>query len=252
MVTGSLTSPHTVELYDFGVAGGVLYLAMELLEGLTLQALVERFGPLEEARVAYFMRQACHSLIEAHEGGVVHRDLKPANLLVSRAGRDLDFLKVIDFGLVKEMAMGPGKRRLTGAESGQELTALGARPGTPGYMAPEQIGGSPIDQRADIYALACVAYFALTGKPVFVATQEAQLMFAHAEADAEPPSQRLGRPVHAGLEALIMRCLAKNPLKRPQSMLELDEALAELRFDEPWSPARARKWWDERGGFPES
>jgi serine/threonine-protein kinase len=229
----------------------MVYLAIEMLEGLTLRALVERYGPLDEARVAYFMRQACHSLVEAHEGGVVHRDLKPDNLLVSKAGRDLDFLKVIDFGLVKELASGPSKRRLTGPLGGAELTALGARPGTPGYMAPEQIGGSPADQRADIYALACVAYFALTGQQVFVGSDSSQLMFAHLEGDAQAPSARLGRPLHAGLEELVMRCLAKNPLKRPQSMLELDEALAELRFEPPWTPARARRWWAERGGFPE-
>ncbi len=253
VVTGSLTSPHTVDLYDFGVAGGMFYLAMELLEGLTLRQLVERHGPLDEARVAYLIRQACHSLIEAHEGGVVHRDLKPDNLLVTRAGRDFDFLKVIDFGLVKELVGGPGKRRLTGQEGNLEpLTAYGARPGTPGYMAPEQIDGSGIDQRADIYALACVAYYALTGQPVFLGNEEAQLMFAHVEGEVEPPSARVGRPLHAGLEEVIMRCLAKNPLKRPPTMEALDEALAELRFDPPWTPARARKWWDERGGFPES
>jgi serine/threonine-protein kinase len=247
MVTGNLTSPHTVELYDFGVEGGVLYLAMELLSGMSLKAMVESHGPLEEARVAFLIRQACSSLVEAHEGGVVHRDLKPENLFITRAGNDYDYLKVIDFGLVKELAQGPGKRRLTGhAIEAVQLTALGARPGTPGYMAPEQIGGSVVDQRADIYALACVAYFALTGQPVFEGTEDAQLMFAHAAVDAERPSERTGRAMHQGLEDVIMRCLAKNPSARPASMQALDDALAALEFPSPWTHVKARAWWSER------
>lgn len=247
MVTGNLTSPHTVELYDFGVEGNTIYLAMELIEGMNLYELVQKHGPLEDARVAHLLRQACHSLVEAHEGGVVHRDLKPENLLITRAGRDHDFLKVIDFGLVKQLAQGPGKgRALTGRQNVTNLTALGARPGTPGYMAPEQIGGSVVDQRADIYALACVAYYALTGKPVFEGSEDAQLMFAHMEVDADRPSDRIGRPIHQGLEDLVMRCLHKNPLKRPPTMQALDEELEQLRFDPPWTQARAREWWSTR------
>ncbi len=245
ITTANLTSPHTVHLYDFGVEGRTFYIAMELLEAVSIAALVERFGPLEEARVAFLLRQACHSLIEAHDHGVVHRDIKPDNLLITRAGRDPDFLKVIDFGLVKELA-GARKRGSTG-RSGRavQLTAFGARPGTPGYMAPEQASGAGVDERTDIYALACVAYFALTGQPVFEGTQDAQLMFAHMQVEPEPPSARLGRPLHAGLEAVVMRCLAKNPAERPETMIELDRALAALSFDPPWTQERARQWWDE-------
>jgi len=249
IITGNLNSPHTVELYDFGVEDKTLYLAMELLEGMDIRSMVERYGPLADARVAFLLRHACHSLIDAHESGVVHRDIKPENLFVAKIGRDADFLKVIDFGLVKELAKGPGKQRsLTGMAGAVQLTAFGARPGTPGYMAPEQIDGSgAVDQRADIYALACVAYYALTGMPVFEGSQEAQLMFAHVEVDPERPSDRVGRPIHQGLEDVILHCLSKNPLKRPPTMLALDDALAELTFPEPWSQAKARDWWKSQG-----
>jgi serine/threonine protein kinase len=245
MVTSSLTSPHTVDLFDFGVEGATLYLAMELLDGMSLLELVEKHGPLAEARVVYLLRQACHSLIEAHEMGVVHRDIKPENLLLTRAGRDHDFVKVIDFGLVKQLAVGRTRGTLTGERQapGRELTAIGARPGTPGYMAPEQIEGDGIDQRADIYALACVAYYAVTGHPVFEGTEDGQLMFAHMAVDPDPPSERIGRPLHPGFEAVIMRCLAKNPLSRPHTMAAMDQALAELDFDDPWTPEQARRWW---------
>lgn len=245
MVTSSLTSPHTVDLFDFGLEGSTLYLAMELLDGMSLRDLVETYGPLEEARVVYLLRQACHSLIEAHEGGIVHRDLKPENILITRAGRDHDFVKVIDFGLVKQLAKGAARGTLSGDEQapGRELTSINVRVGTPGYMSPEQIGGDGIDQRADIYALACVAYFALTGQPVFEGTEDSQLMFAHVAVDAERPSVRLGRPVHPDFEAVLMRCLAKNPLSRPHTMEALDNALADLSFDPPWTPEKARRWW---------
>ncbi len=246
MVTANLTSPHTVHLYDFGIEGDKsVYIAMELLEALSIAAIVNRFGPMPEERVAFLLRQACHSLIEAHDSGVVHRDLKPDNLLVTRAGRDTDFLKVIDFGLVKELA-GSKRRSMTGRQAAvQPLTAFGARPGTPGYMAPEQIDGSVVDQRTDIYALACVAYFALTGLPVFEGHEEAQLMFAHMQIEPDAPSARVGRSLHAGLESVVMRCLAKDPTQRPDTMGAVDQALAALTFETPWNQERAAAWWSE-------
>ncbi len=241
-VTARLTSPHTVQLYDFGVtADGVLYYAMELLDGMSVHQLVERYGPLDQARCAFLLRHACHSLIEAHDAGLVHRDLKPENLFVARLGRDHDFLKVLDFGLVKELddaPLDPRDRR-----NRHRLTIAGARPGTPGFMAPEQItGAGPLDARADVYALGCVAYFMLTGTAVFHGRVEAQIHFAHVSTDPEPPSKRLGRPVHAGLEQILMRCLAKDPAARPTTEA-LDDALATLVFEPPWSQARARAWW---------
>ncbi len=171
-VTARLTSPHTVVLYDYGVTDtGALYYAMELLDGMSLKALVQRYGPQPEARVIWFLRHACHSLVEAHDAGLVHRDLKPENLFIAKLGRDEDVLKVLDFGLVKELASAPIDLR--DRRTRVRVTVSGARPGTPGFMAPEQIAGdAPIDQRADVYALGCVAYHALTATPVFTGQVE--------------------------------------------------------------------------------
>ncbi len=241
-VTARLMSPHTVVLYDFGVTeAGVLYYAMELLDGMSVHQLVERYGPLDEARATFLLRQACHSLIEAHDAGLVHRDLKPENLFVAHLGRDEDFLKVLDFGLVKELDTAPLDPR--DKRPRQQLTIAGARPGTPGFMAPEQISGAaPIDQRVDVYALGCVAYYMLTGTAVFQGKVAAQVLFAHVDTEPDPPSLRVGHPLHSGLEQIVLRCLAKDPAARP-TMESLDELLATLAFDPPWSQARARHWW---------
>ncbi|MFO0748158.1 MAG: serine/threonine-protein kinase [Myxococcota bacterium] len=242
--TARLTSPHTISLYDFGVIeDGTAYYAMELLEGMNMRAMVETFGPLAEARIAFLLRQACHSLIEAHDAGLVHRDIKPDNIFVARAGRDHDFVKVLDFGLVKELDDKPQRPKTRDPRA--YMTAAGARPGTPGFMAPEQIAGNAtIDHRIDIYALGCVAYWALTGKPVFEGYDEAQVLFAHVEEDPVRPSERLGRPVHAELEALVMRCLAKDRSARYDSAEALDEAIGRLTFETPWSQPQARAWWN--------
>ncbi len=248
-VTAGLASPHTIVLYDFGVAeGGIIYYAMELLEGMSAYQLVERYGPIEEARCAFLLQQACHSLIEAHHAGLVHRDLKPENLFIAKLGRDEDFLKVLDFGLVKELDSDPNDAR--GKRQRLQLTVAGARPGTPGFMAPEQITGSaPIDQRADVYALGCVAYYLLTGAAVFHGKVAAQILFAHVSTEPDPPSTRVGRPLHAGLEAIVLTCLAKDPAARP-TMEQLGAALGQLVFERPWSQERARQWWGQAARQP--
>src|SRR5919109_5270545 len=178
-----LRSPHTVELYDFGEAeDGTLYFVMELLEGLDLETLVRREGPLPEKRVIHILRQVCESLEEAHASGLVHRDIKPANIHVGRVGRRHDFVKVLDFGLVKSVVAEPGEDSMA--------TAAGLTPGTPAYMAPEMALGQPVDGRADIYALGCVAYFLLTGEMVFEASNAFQLIAKHLEEPPVPPSRR--------------------------------------------------------------
>ena len=241
--TASLRSPHTVQVYDFGATDdGAFYYVMELLDGVTLETLVQRFGPQPEERVAHILRQVCQSLAEAHRSGLVHRDVKPSNIFLCRYGVDLDFVKVLDFGIVKSVAGG----------AGTELTGEGFVTGTPGYMAPEvALGRRDIDGRADLYALGCVAYFLLTGETVFPANGRTamEVMIDHAQTWPMRPSRRAGRAMHPGLEDVVMACLAKEPNDRFESARELDGKIATLRLHELWTEERARGWWD-RAGLP--
>ncbi len=216
-----LKSPHTVQLYDFGVTEeGRLYLVMELLEGITLEALVRRDGPLPEARVSHILRQVCESLEEAHDAGLVHRDIKPANIHLGRVGRHDDFVKVLDFGLVKSIGQTDGADSLA--------TIAGMALGTPGYMAPEMVESETVDGRADLYSLGCVAYFLLTGHLVFEAETPLQTIFMHVQQPPVPPSRRAGVTVSAGFERVVLACLAKRPADRPASASDLSAALAVL------------------------
>ncbi len=232
----SLRSPHTIQLYDFGIArDGRLYYVMELLDGFDLEKLVAGFGPQPPARVAYILRQVCHSLAEAHAAGLVHRDVKPANLHLGRIGLDYDFVKVLDFGLVKgEHRWDREDLRLTSPE----LTA-----GTPAYMAPELTSDDHVDGRADLYALGCVGYFLLTGTMVFQADTAVQLLLRHLQTEPEAPSARLGTRLPPDLERLILWCLAKSPDERPPSARDLGEALERSDAGE-WTQDQARRWWE--------
>jgi eukaryotic-like serine/threonine-protein kinase len=236
--TALLRSPHTIEVYDYGVTeDGSFYYVMELLDGFALNDLVRRLGPLPQERVVHILRQVCHSLEEAHRSGLVHRDVKPGNILVCRYGLDLDFVKVLDFGLVKPVT----------TEAVAELTTEGHVAGTPSYMAPEMALGREIDGRTDLYALGCVGYYLLTGETVFPAKGRTpmEVMLDHAQTPPIRPSERAGRPVHRGLEDILMACLAKKPNDRPESARELDAKLAALGLEERWTPERARRWWEE-------
>jgi len=230
-----LRSPHTVELYDFGVTDdGIMYFVMELLDGMDLQSLVRRHGALPAPRAISILRQVCASLEEAHARGLVHRDIKPANIHVGRLGLQHDFVKVLDFGLVKSVA---------GATPQQSLaTAAGLTPGTPAYMAPEIALGEPIDARADLYALGCVAYYLLTGTIVFEAESIFQTIAMALRDEPVPPSQRTANPIPPALERLVLSCLAKKPADRPTGAAELNRRLAEIAV-EPWSEELAREWW---------
>jgi serine/threonine-protein kinase len=232
----SLRSPHSIQLYDFGVTrDGRFYIVMELLDGLDLETLVRRFGPQPPARVVHMLLQACASLSEAHASGLVHRDIKPANLHLCRLGLELDFIKVLDFGLAK---------RDQGANQQTLLTAPQATTGTPAYMPPEMASGEPIDARVDLYSLGCVGYFLLTGKLVFEADNALRMMLQHMQAQPVAPSVRSGLPIPAALDEIILGCLAKQPADRPASAGELAAALARVNAGEAWTTDDAREWWE--------
>jgi len=231
----NLRSPHTVELYDFGVTDDqTLYFVMELLEGMDLESLIRRHGPVPTGRMAHIVRQVCQSLEEAHVAGLVHRDIKPANIHLGRLGLIYDFVKVLDFGLVKPIA----DRRVE-----QSLnTQAGLLLGTPGYMAPEMALGDDVDGRADIYALGCVAYSLLTGTHVFDGTTAIDIMSKHLHASPIPPSNRGQFSIPSDVDQLVLACLAKRPQDRPQSAAELAQRLAAIDL-EPWTDAQAKAWW---------
>jgi eukaryotic-like serine/threonine-protein kinase len=236
----SLRSPHTIQLYDFGVtADGRFYLVMELLDGIDLQSLVRRFGPQPPSRVIHLLRQACHSLAEAHNRGLVHRDIKPANIHLCRLGLEYDFVKVLDFGLVKHDIASSGDETL--------LSAPGMAPGTPAYMAPEMATGDSLDGRLDLYSLGCVAYFLLTGEMVFDVDNALAMISRHLQTEPIPPSIRSGRPIPEQLEDIVLACLAKNPGDRPSGATELSRQLAAIDLT-PWTQEEARAWWEANLG----
>jgi serine/threonine-protein kinase len=235
-VIARLRSPHTVELFDFGIAAdGAFYYAMELLEGLDAESLLRRFGPVPPERAVYLLRQICHSLSEAHASGLVHRDIKPANIFLCRYGEEYDFVKVLDFGIVRAAR--------DGAEAASHETAEERVEGTPAFMAPEQATGGAVDGRADIYATGCVAYWLLTGELVFTAENPIALLMQHAHHPPSPPSSRTDQPIPRDLESLVLSCLAKDPSDRPQSARELARRLGMLGGMTEWTQDRAREWW---------
>jgi len=235
--TASMRCPHSVELYDFGVADdGTFYYVMELLSGLDLEDLVERHGPLPAARAVHLLDQICHSLAEAHAIGLIHRDVKPANIFACRYGREVDWIKVLDFGMVKH-------RGETG-DADPKLTADNVVGGTPAYMAPEQALGDAVDGRADLYALGCVAFWLLTGQQVFTGRTPLETMMQHVHGTAERPSRRTELPIPAALDELIMDLLAKDPAARPQTADAVAARLHAVAVDPPWTVERAAQWWD--------
>jgi DNA-binding NtrC family response regulator len=229
-----LSSPNTVRLFDFGVSEtGTLFFAMELLEGMDLLTLVEKYGPLPPERAVAILQQACRSLAEAHMAGVLHRDIKPQNLFLCRLGVDVDIVKVLDFGLAKSFF-----------EQEDQITAAGALTGTPAYMPPERALGRQADEKSDLYSLGCVGYFMLTGKPVFTGEPMA-VMIDHIRSIPNPPSKASKQRIPIELDDIVIACLQKAPEKRPPSALELWRRLEDVPVESPWTPARAEEWWRE-------
>ena len=235
--TAALSSPHTIQVFDFGRTDeGTFYYVMELLVGCDLETLVKEFGPVPADRAVFLLRQVCHSLADAHARGMVHRDIKPANIYVCRMGLDYDFVKVLDFGLVKLRERGPVRDTL--------LTLDQTTTGTPAYMAPEIIlGDGDVDRRADVYALGCVAYYMLTGQLVFEADTPMKMLMQHVHAQPVPPSQRTEMPVPRELDELILACLEKDPARRPQNAEALFRMAQACKVCDSWNHASAGLWW---------
>jgi serine/threonine protein kinase len=245
----SMKSRHTIAIYDYGVTeAGIFYYVMELLDGLDLETLVVRYGAQPAARVIHLMIQACSSLAEAHDAGLLHRDIKPPNLFVCRAADEIDIIKLLDFGIVQtrtEMPQASGPIAIGNVMETPKLTQVGAMLGTPGFMPPEQILGMQMDGRADLYALGCCAWWLLAGKEVFRREGEARVLQKHIY-DAVPSLRATVRgwcPLE--LERVVEACLAKDVDRRPRDGRELAAMLRAIPIPDEfaWTEARARAWW---------
>ena len=235
--TSRLSHPNTIEIYDFGrTDDGTFYYVMEYLPGMSLAEIVETHGPMPPGRAIYLLRQACGALAEAHASGLIHRDLKPANIFAARRGGMHDVAKVLDFGLVKDREAEVGDPRLSREHTVQ---------GTPTFMAPEQVLGLPtLDHRIDLYALGCVAYTVLTGRPPFDGGSSVAVMVAHAKTPVDPPSKyRPGLPTD--LERVVLRCLEKHPDDRYPDAVALERDLAACTSASEWDEREARRWWHD-------
>jgi len=229
----SLVHPHTIRVFDFGASDdGVFFIAMELLDGMDLEAIVDRLGPLPASRTVHLARQVCGSLAEAHQKGIIHCDLKPANLFVTKVGENYDFAKVLDFGLAR-LNVGHGH------------TTVDSLRGTPAFMPPEIIKGEAVTAESDIYSMGAVLYWMVTGTPVYLSKGFHDSIMAHLEGKREKPSVRLGAHIPEDLEAVILKCLAKKRHDRYSTAKELEEALAACDCAKSWSVDAAKASWQE-------
>jgi serine/threonine-protein kinase len=225
---------NTIRIHDFGASeDGLLFIAMELLDGMDLDALVTTNGPIRPARAIYLALQACGSLAEAHARGIIHRDIKPANIFVSRAGGEYDVVKILDFGMAH-----------VDEPIDTSLTGTGSLTGTPAFMSPEICSGDPnIDARADIYSFGAVLYFMLTGSLIFPNKSFVEVVKMHVTKMPEPPSARIGAAMPEDLERVVMKCLAKKPADRYASIDAMAADLEACEDAHGWSGEMAERWW---------
>jgi len=230
-----LNNPHTVRIFDYGQSeGGTFFYAMELLHGVNLTGLIRQFGTLADGRTIYILKQVCESLAEAHGLGLVHRDIKPSNVMIGRRGGVADFVKVLDFGLVRSF----------GANRTVSLTLDGCVAGTPHYMSPEASQNpQDVDPRSDLYSVGCLAFHLLCGQPPFKGSNPLEICLKQVREDPPAIREQCPSPICDQLSDIVMRCLAKTPTDRPQSALELMAELDLATPLHPWSRSDAELWW---------
>ncbi|MCH7988949.1 MAG: serine/threonine protein kinase [Planctomycetes bacterium] len=234
--TALLTHQNTIEIYDYGhTEDGTFYYVMEFLPGMSLQEIVDGYGPLPAERVVHYLRQVCSALKESHSVGLIHRDIKPGNIFAAERGGVYDIAKLLDFGLVKTIDL---------ENESIKHTLDGVVVGSPLFSAPELALGGVLDARSDIYSLGTTAYFLLTGKPVFAGENPIKVIFAHAN-EAPPEISTIDEGIPTDLVAVVMKCLEKKPEDRFGSVEELDSALAECDLPEQWTQRQAAAWWTQ-------
>ena len=243
-LSATLSHPNSITIYDYGrMDEWTLYYAMELLEGKDLRELVRRYGPMPPNRTLYILDQICGSLTEAHDRGIIHRDLKPPNVFLARLGGMYDFVKVLDFGLAKQLEV-EGVEPVD--EDSLNLTQVGMLIGTPLYISPEGAKRKgALDARSDIYCLGCVAFWMLTGRAPFIADSAPEALAAHIKTPAPAPSECSEFAIPQELDTFVLKCLEKDPDDRYQSIGEAQAALGSVPLDEVWDAGQAREWWQE-------
>ena len=235
--TAQLTHWNSVEIFDYGrAADGTFYYVMEYLPGMNLEEIVRMHGPLPQDRIVHLLSQACDALREAHEQGLIHRDIKPANIFAAHRGGIYDVAKLLDFGLAKPMNL----------PDDPQITQMGMISGTPHFMAPEQALGESPDERSDIYSLGVVAWYLATGRLLFEESNPLKVIMAHSHQAARPPSE-FNSDLSAAFDAVILRCLEKQPELRPQSVAELRKLLRSVPASMGWSDEKAAEWWTCHG-----
>ncbi|WP_047813108.1 serine/threonine protein kinase [Rhodopirellula islandica] len=257
-LTSTLRHPNTIAIYDFGQCSaatgesqignsrigdvidpeGTFYYVMEYIDGISLQQLIDYYGPQSPERTVHFLLQICGSIAEAHSTGLIHRDIKPANILVSAHGGLWDHIKVLDFGLVKDLG---GDSSLTLHEG---MTRADSMTGTPLYMAPETIRDpASASPRADIYSIGSVGYALLTGRPIFEGDSVIDLCLKQLEQVPPRPQDRLNRSLPNELQDILMTCLDRSASKRFKSVADCTAALESLPEAGRWTQAKSADWW---------
>ena len=242
-VTARLTHPNSVAIYDYGrTRDGIFYYAMELLDGMDLERLVEAHGAQPPGRVVHVVSQICGALAEAHDLGLVHRDVKPANVLLSPRANEHEFAKIVDFGLVQSMQL---TGQLTSISGSQVIT------GTPLYMSPEAIlTPDAVTGRSDLYSLGALAWYLLVGRPPFEGDSLLEVCSQHLQSEPRRPSAVLGRSLPADLEDILLGCLAKQPADRPADARALRRALETSSAADQWSAEQAAEFWRDHHSEP--